>query len=88
MGESYCTEGLASQGPFKSLLAPLYPWYVLFSATELEVEGYFCIHTVWLCVCTGKPNPDPDHPDYVPSINMNGKRKEGTKPTKLIDTRG
>jgi len=53
------------------------------SATELELEGYFCIHTVWLCVCTGKPNPDPEHPDYVPSINMDGKRKEGDQTHKI-----
>ena len=38
---------------------------------------------MWLCVCTGKPNPDPEHPDYVPSINMDGKRKEEDQTHKI-----
>jgi len=56
------------------------------STTEVGLEGYFCIHAVWLCICTGKSTRDPDHPHYVCtyhwSIWMETTRK-GTKHTKL-----
>jgi len=32
---------------------------------------------VWLSVGAGKPHPDPDHPDYVPLVRVDGKHKEG-----------
>jgi len=54
------------------------------STTEVGLEGYFCIHAVWLCICTGKSTRD--HPHYVCtyhwSIWMETTRK-GTKHTKL-----
>lgn len=30
-----------------------------------------------LSVGAGKPHPDPDHPDYVPLVRVDGKHKEG-----------
>ena len=36
------------------------------STTEVGLEGYFCIHIVWLCVYNYmKSTLDPDHPHYV-----------------------
>ena len=32
--------------------------------------------SLYRSVSTGKPNPDPDHPDYVPSVALDGKGKE------------
>ena len=56
------------------------------STTEVGLEGYFCIHAVWIWVCTGKSTLDPDHPHYVCTYHwssLDGKHKEGDETHKV-----